>query len=71
MSMWNRAWLRSRQAVAVRWQVLRDRPEAGDVPGWVMITIMTAGIVLAIWAVAGPQLSSLFSNAMDSVVGGP
>lgn len=45
--------------------------ERGDVPGWVMITIMTAGLVLALWAVAGPQLETIFTNALNSVVGGP
>jgi hypothetical protein len=45
--------------------------ERGDVPGWVMITIMTAGLVLALWGVAGPQLNSIFTNALNSVVGGP
>ena len=29
------------------------RDERGDVPGWVLITVMTAGLVSALWAVAG------------------
>jgi hypothetical protein len=32
----------------------RTRDERGDVPGWVLITVMTAGLVAALWAVAGP-----------------
>jgi hypothetical protein len=43
--------------------------DRGDVPGWVLITIMTAGLVTALWAIAGPQLSSLFSDAISSVKG--
>lgn len=43
--------------------------ERGDVPGWVLITIMTAGIVTAIWAVAQDQLKELFSDALDGVKG--
>ncbi len=43
--------------------------ERGDVPGWVMITIMTAGIVVVLWGVAQPALSDLLSNALDSVTG--
>ena len=31
----------------------RERDERGDVPGWVMITVMTAGLVVVIWAIAG------------------
>ena len=45
--------------------------ERGDVPGWVMVTLMTAGLVITLWAVAGPRLSEVFSEAMDRVVGGP
>jgi hypothetical protein len=43
--------------------------EVGDVPGWVLITLMTAGLVIIIWAVAGPALSSVFEQAIDRVVG--
>jgi hypothetical protein len=46
----------------------RDR---GDVPGWVLVTIMTAGLVVALWAIAGKRLGELFSNALDKVSGGP
>jgi hypothetical protein len=45
----------------------RWRDERGDVPGWVMITVMTAGIVGVLWLVAEDQLKSLLSNALDSV----
>jgi hypothetical protein len=45
--------------------------ERGDVPGWVLVTLMTAGLVLTIWAVAGPRLTDVFNEAMDRVVGGP
>ena len=46
----------------------RDR-ERGDVPGWVLITLMTAGIVTALWALAGPRLLDILGNALDSVQG--
>lgn len=42
----------------------RDR---GDVPGWVLVTLMTAGLVLALWAVAGPALTHLFQDAISRV----
>ena len=45
------------------------RSDAGDVPGWVLITLMTAGLVAAIWAVAGPALIDLFNSAVESVAG--
>jgi hypothetical protein len=41
--------------------------EAGDVPGWVLITLMTAGIVVVLWSLAAPAMSSLFENAMSKV----
>ena len=43
--------------------------ERGDVPGWVLITLMTAGLVTILWALAGKQLQILFSAAMSSVTG--
>ena len=44
----------------------RDR---GDVPGWVLVTIMTAGLVTALWLVADDKLTQLFNDALDGVVG--
>jgi len=43
--------------------------DAGDVPGWVLITLMTAALVILIWALAGPALSDIFENAIDKVSG--
>lgn len=42
--------------------------EKGDVPGWVLITLMTAGLVVVIWAFAGPALQGIFDEALDRVV---
>lgn len=42
--------------------------QRGDVPGWVLITVMTAGLVVGIWSIAGPQLKSVLNNALRSVV---
>ncbi|HYN76005.1 MAG TPA: hypothetical protein VEV13_07375 [Candidatus Limnocylindria bacterium] len=49
-------------------QASRDR-ERGDVPGWVLVTVMTAGLVTAIWLVADDQLTNIFSNAVEGVTG--
>jgi len=43
--------------------------ERGDVPGWVLITLMTAGLVTILWTLAGAQLETLFMRAMSSVSG--
>jgi hypothetical protein len=36
----------------------------------VLVTIMTAGLVTALWLVADDKLTQLFNDALDSVVGG-
>jgi len=41
--------------------------DRGDVPGWVLITLMTAGLVIVIWALAGPALSGVFEQAIERV----
>ncbi|MRG58865.1 hypothetical protein GE115_03115 [Agromyces sp. CFH 90414] len=50
--------------------VLRDRlrDERGDVPGWVLITLMTAGLVILIWGLAGDALAGVFESAMNRVI---
>lgn len=45
------------------------RSERGDVPGWVLITLMTAALVSALWVVAEDQLVTLFQDALASVGG--
>ena len=44
-----------------------EDPERGDVPGWVMITLMSAVLVAALLALAGPALETMFNQAMDKV----
>ena len=55
--------------LGLRARVRDGRDERGDVPGWVLITVMTAGLVAALWAVAGPQLNSMLRDALSSVRG--
>ena len=43
--------------------------DRGDVPGWVLITLMTAGLVIVIWGLAGPALASVFQQAIERVTG--
>lgn len=44
----------------------RDR-ERGDVPGWVLITLMTAGIVTVLWSFAGPRMLTILQDALRAV----
>jgi hypothetical protein len=43
------------------------RDERGDVPGWVLVTVMTAGLVGALYSLAKPQLTDMLTTALDSV----
>ncbi|MFT3874739.1 MAG: hypothetical protein QM714_19160 [Nocardioides sp.] len=45
----------------------RVRDERGDVPGWVMITLMTGGLVALIWSTAEGRLTAMLGAAFDSV----
>jgi len=47
----------------------RTRDERGDVPGWVMVTVMTAMLVVVIGQLASDELSSLLTAALRSVTG--
>ena len=47
----------------------RRRDERGDVPGWVMVTVMTAGLVVLIWGLAKDQLGQMLEDALGSVKG--
>jgi hypothetical protein len=62
MSIIKRYWRDAREA--------SPQSDRGDVPGWVLITLMTAGLVALIWGVAGPRLADVFTSAIDSVTGG-
>jgi hypothetical protein len=55
-------------ALAARLEV--DDPERGDVPGWVMITVMTAALVLAILVPFRTAIVDAVSNALTSVTSG-
>jgi len=46
---------------------LARRDERGDVPGWVLVTVMTAGLVMAIWGLADDQLQQMLKDALSSV----
>ena len=43
------------------------RTQRGDVPGWVLITVMTAALVAGLLAIAGPELNQMLREALASV----
>jgi hypothetical protein len=48
-------------------RVTREDGERGDVPGWVLITLMTAGIVAIIWGFAEKRLLAIVTDALEAV----
>jgi hypothetical protein len=56
------------RALRRRLRAVTAGTDRGDVPGWVMVTLMTAGLVIGIWALAGDQLEQVFSEAMSRVL---
>ncbi len=59
MVIWLKVWLLSILA-----------GERGDVPGWVLIVLMTAGLVVAIWGLASERLVAIVESALSTVTGG-
>ena len=43
--------------------------ERGDVPGWVLIVLMTSALVIAIWGIAEDRLVAIVRNALNTVCG--
>jgi hypothetical protein len=43
--------------------------DRGDVPGWVLVVLMTTGLVTAIWTIAAPRLTAILRNSLDSMNG--
>jgi len=41
--------------------------ERGDVPGWVLVVLMTTGLVTGIWTIAAPRIESLLRGSLDSM----
>ena len=62
-----KAWL---SVGLARWMFAEPkqlRDDRGDVPGWVLVTVMTAGLVTAIWVLADTQLKAVLERAMNSL----
>ncbi len=45
----------------------RLHDDRGDVPGWVLIVLMTSALVVAIWGVARDRLVAIVSTALSTV----
>jgi len=49
--------------------VAKVKDESGDVPGWVLVVLMTTGLVTAIWTIAAPRLTTILKNSLDAMNG--
>ena len=49
--------------------VAKVKDERGDVPGWVLVVLMTTGLVTAIWTIAAPRLTAILKNSLDAMNG--
>jgi hypothetical protein len=43
--------------------------QRGDVPGWVLVVLMTTGLVTAIWTIAAPRLTAILKDSLDAMNG--
>jgi len=41
----------------------------GDVPGWVLVVLMTTALVTGIWSIAAPKLITILRNSLDAMGG--
>lgn len=46
-----------------------NEDEDGDVPGWVLIVLMTSALVIAIWGIARERLVAIVASALSTVCG--
>lgn len=54
---------------AVRSRLSDEDRDRGDVPGWVMLTLMSAVLVAGLLLIARPALEGLFQDAINRVSG--
>lgn len=51
------------------WWAGKLASDRGDVPGWVLIVLMTSALVIAIWGVARDRLVAIVHSALSTVCG--
>jgi len=57
------------ERLSLWWLRAAMHEERADVPGWVLIVLMTSALVIAIWGVASDRLVSIVRSALDTVCG--
>lgn len=46
-----------------------NKESRGDVPGWVLVVLMTTALVTGIWSIAAPKLTTILRNSLDAMGG--
>lgn len=46
-----------------------SRKSRADVPGWVLVVLMTTALVTGIWSIAAPKLTTILRNSLDAMGG--
>ena len=60
-------WLLEK-AISLKLSITRGRSR-GDVPGWVLVVLMTTALVTGIWSIAAPKLTTILRNSLDAMSG--
>jgi hypothetical protein len=56
-------FLKSKAAIFLK------KESRGDVPGWVLVVLMTTALVTGIWSIAAPKLTTILRNSLDAMGG--
>ncbi len=65
--MFNISGLSHRLRTTRNWVISRPRDDRGDVPGWVMVTVMSAAVVAALMPFVQDELRGMLGAAFDMV----
>ena len=60
-------WLLEK-AISLKLLITKSRSR-GDVPGWVLVVLMTTALVTGIWSIAAPKLTTILRNSLDAMSG--
>lgn len=55
--------------IILKWRKSVGGESRGDVPGWVLVVLMTTALVTGIWSIAAPKLTMILRNSLDAMAG--
>lgn len=57
------------QKIQLKSRIALTGSSRGDVPGWVLVVLMTTALVTGIWSIAAPKLTMILRNSLDAMAG--